>query len=514
MTTAAPLSQRPASDESLASASQPSVSAAGKSRNYGLLCLLLFVHLALFLVQLPTIYEFATFAVFDPGVTLRTDQLIAQGYTPTIDFGYPYGLLPLMLGRIFFALAGRTPAAYILFMFLAEAAILWGLWRLGRHWGWLIALFLLVALPHIVIPVYVNLTHPLEAALMLHALADLTKGRRARALAIATASLFVKPVMGYVLGFLVIVLVIVRLVKKRESFIAMFALLRPAAVTGSVCALLTLIRFGWLPACNALFPANGAQSYQALDFGFFGNGRTFWLPKLSTLAQFAKYYALTPAGFWVVCTVLIAIFGVLSLIKLAHASTPEHETLLIVAACHFIFLFTFFGWPGTWTYYSSLLIAGVALGLFVYRARPALIVAIMLLALAGNVERYQITTNAWRWMARSPATAGLWAFDSLRDEWTKARALAGTRRIFYLNNGCAELLYPNIDAPVSFFLSPGTQTPIELDRIRTQLKGANFVVTFNQSEVLDPWYWQEFAEERKSFVETWHGIYLTVHERR
>ena len=116
-------------------------------------------------------------------------------------------------------------------------------------------------------------------------------------------------------------------------------------------------------------------------------------------------------------------------------------------------------------------------------------------------------------MSRSADTAGLWAFGNMRDEWSTARRLAGARRIYYLNNGCAELLYPNMDAPASFFLEPGSQKPIELECIRAQLNQADVVVTFNQGEVLDPWHWQEFANERKAFVETWHGVYLTVHER-
>jgi hypothetical protein len=499
--TSVPLSQAFASEERVA-------------RNYGLLFLLLFTHVALFLLQLPTIYEFATFAVFDPGAALRADKLIVEGYLPLVDFGYPYGLLPLLLGRAFFAALGRTPAAYLAFMLVAEAAILWGLWRLARHWSWTIALFLLISLPHIVIPVYINLIHPLEAALMLHALADLTTGRRARALAIATASLFVKPVMAYVLGFLVIVLMMIRLAQKRERVSALCVSLLPAALTGIVCALLSAGRFGFWPTWNALFPGNGSHSYETLHFGLFGNGRRFWLPQLTTLAQFAKYYALTPAGFWIVCTLLIVVFGVLSLRKLWQAADTPHETMLIVAACHGIFLCTFFGWPGTWTYYSSLLIAGVALGLYVHGASRPLIAALVLLALLGHVERYQIATNAWRWMQRSPDTVGLWAFDNMRDEWKQARAIAGTRRILNLSNGCAELLFPNMDAPASFFLEPGLQKPIEIERLRRQLQQAEVVVTFNQGEVLDPWHWKEFADERNSFVDSWRGVYLTVHERR
>ncbi|MFN0110476.1 MAG: hypothetical protein ACKVZH_16600 [Blastocatellia bacterium] len=508
---------------------------------------LLFLHAATFLAQLPTIYEFANFVFFDPGVTLRTDKLLEQGYVPTVDFGYPYSLLPLILGRAFFALTSRTPAAYILFMFLAEAAVLIGLWRLAKNFGWLIAVFVLAAIPHAIIPVYVHLTHPLEAALIVHTIADLAVGRRARALAIATVCLFVKPAMAYVLGFLILALAILQLLRQHENLKSFFYFLRPAIITGAACLTISSAYFGLIPTISALIPTNGAQSYKALGFGFFANGKTFWLPKLGSATQFAQYYATTPAGFWIICTLLIAAFGLLSLWnsiqplcapsaffaplrlkKLCGVLFSSHsfvssscdfveeksETLIVIAVCHFTFLFTFFGWPGSWTYYSSLLVAGTALGLATFRVRPALILAMILIALAGNFERYQITANAWKWMKRSPESAGLWAFQNQRDEWNHARALAGDRRIFYFNNGCAELLYPNIDSPVSFFLSPDQQAPIEFDRIRQQLDQATIVVTFNQATVLDPWNWPEFAAQREKFEETWQGVYVTVHERK
>ncbi len=485
-----------------------------KPRHFWFLALLLMTHAATFLAQLPTIYEFANFIFFDPGVTLRTDKLLAQGYIPTVDFGYPYSLLPLIAGRAFFALAGRTPAAYLLFMFLTEAAILVGLWRLSKHSGWLIAAFVIAAMPHAIIPVYVHLTHPLEAALIVHTIADLAAGRRARALALATACLFVKPSMAYVLGFLIIVLAIVHLVRQRNDWKSFLTFLRPAIITGVMCVVISSAYFGLIPTISALIPINGAQSYKALGFGFFGNGRTFWLPKLGSTAQFAKYYSQTPAGFWIVCTLLIAVFGIISLLKLLNNSTEKHETVAIVAICHFVFLFTFFGWPGSWTYYSSLLVAGTALGLKTFRARPVLVAGLILIALAGNIERFQITTNAWKWMKRSPESAGLWAFQNQQEEWNHARALAGDRRLFYFNNGCAELLYPNIDSPISFFLSPDQQAPVEFDRIRQQLDQAAVVVTFNQAPVLDPWNWPEFAAQREKFEETWRGVYVTVHERK
>jgi len=484
-----------------------------QTRRWPALALLL-TFSAMFLAQLPVSYDFANFVFFDPGVSLRTDQLIAQGYVPTIDFGYPYGLLPLMIGRAFFALVGRTPAGYLLFMFLAEAAIVWGMWRLAARWNWLTICFLIAALPHAIIPVYVHLTHPLEAALIIHAIADIAVGKRNRALALATACLFIKPVMAYGLGLVLLVWMILRSVRRKKEWISFFLSLRPAVLTGIVCILTTSAYFGVAPLISTLLPLTGAKSYQALDFGLFGNGRTFWWPDLGSAAQYAKYYLLTPAGFWVLSTLLLAVFGIRSLFRVFRCSTAKHETMVAIAACHFFFLFVFFGWPGSWTYYSFLLVVGIGFALTLYRMHPALILTLILVALMGHTQTYKIAVNAWQWAQRSPETAGLWAHADQHKEWMQVRAIAGTREIFYLNNGCPEILFPNLRGPISFFLSPDSQTPKEFDHIRQQLEQAEVVVTFNQGPILDAWYWPEFAKQRAEFVDTWQGKYLTIHERK
>jgi hypothetical protein len=182
--------------------------------------------------------------------------------------------------------------------------------------------------------------------------------------------------------------------------------------------------------------------------------------------------------------------------------------------CHLFFLAIFFGWPGSWTYYSSLLVLGVGFGLTVYRARPALILALTLLALAGNFQTYKNLASTRLSAKRSAETAGLWAHADQTNEWEHARALAGKREIYYLNNGCPELLFPNVHGPVTFFLSPAMQTPTEFARIQQDLEKAEVVVTFNQGPILDPWHWDEFAKQRAGFVDTWQGKYLTVHERK
>ena len=46
------------------------------------------------IVRLPQNLYFGSFAFCDPGSNLTLRFLVAHGYRPAVDFGYPYGLLP------------------------------------------------------------------------------------------------------------------------------------------------------------------------------------------------------------------------------------------------------------------------------------------------------------------------------------------------------------------------------------------------------------------------------------
>src|SRR4051794_8582622 len=65
---------------------------------------------ALTLLQAPN-ELFFRYAFGDSGTSLTIADLVRRGYRPTIDFGYIYGLLPLLINRIGFTAAGATPGA-------------------------------------------------------------------------------------------------------------------------------------------------------------------------------------------------------------------------------------------------------------------------------------------------------------------------------------------------------------------------------------------------------------------
>ena len=44
--------------------------------------------------------RFTRFAYCDSGTDLTIQALLARGYRPTVDFGYIYGLLPLLINKL------------------------------------------------------------------------------------------------------------------------------------------------------------------------------------------------------------------------------------------------------------------------------------------------------------------------------------------------------------------------------------------------------------------------------
>jgi hypothetical protein len=303
----------------------------------------------------------------------------------------------------------------------------------------------------------------LEAALIIHALADLSSRLYARALALATTCIFIKPTMAYVLGLVIVILMIMHFRRQRTWGMAVVRQFIPATLVGLVCLISIVCYFGFTPLKNTLLPLTGRRSYEALDFGFFGNGRSFWLPETGTASAYVQHYLFTPAGFWLTCTILLGVCGIFSVRKLLQESSAWHETLLAIAVCHFFFIFVLFAWPGSWTYYSYLLVIGAGIGATIHGFRPIWIGLLILLAVLGHAQRYQYTVNAWKWSERTPETAGLWAHRDEREEWRRVRAIAERSEVFFLNNGCAELLFPR-RARAGQFLSLARRANAEGDR--------------------------------------------------
>ena len=211
---------------------------------------------------------FFRFAFGDSGAMLTIHDMVRRGYGPTIDFGYIYGLLPLLINRVWFAAFGATPQACWWATLVGNLVMVWGLARFAsaqRVGGAGVAL-LALAMPDLLRSSYDVLVQVLEPALLVHALAELAMGRRDRALALVSASAFVKPSMSYVFGLSLLIAIALTIDRKDRA--AWRRALVPAIVTGATLAVVLGAVYGVGLLVNTLIPTGGMAVYREGRLGF------------------------------------------------------------------------------------------------------------------------------------------------------------------------------------------------------------------------------------------------------
>ena len=85
------------------------------------------------IIGIPFSLNFGFWLFMDAGGNLTAQYLIGRGYRPTIDFGYHYGLLPLLIARSWFIAAGASPTACIVLIALCNLLIAWAFARLAQR---------------------------------------------------------------------------------------------------------------------------------------------------------------------------------------------------------------------------------------------------------------------------------------------------------------------------------------------------------------------------------------------
>ncbi|MEI8196537.1 MAG: hypothetical protein WCI73_11560, partial [Phycisphaerae bacterium] len=446
-----------------------------------------------------------------------------------------YGLLPLALGRWWFGLFGRTPLAYEWLTLVWGAIMVLGMVRLARAWDWnwwqtgLGILALPIALPTF----YLNQTHVIEAAILVHALAAQARGRRTTALALMTVCLFIKPSLAYVYGLLLVSLILLHFwiadpsvdlelpPSHKPWWRNAWTALWPAAAMGVLLAIGLGLMFGWQPLWQTLLPLHARASYRAANFGFFfGVGRAFWI------RPWPEYFT-TIAGFWLGATLVLAFAAVAAVVQdilglgrrakiwkvfpTAPIAGGRLESWLCLATLHLTFVFFLFAWKDSWVYYSYLPVLGIvtAVGWMVAakpgipparrRWWPCFVIAVFVaLAISGQWSRVAEAYWSWNW-PHTPQTAGLWTYRELAADFIAVRQATAGRQTFWLVNGDLDEMCPGIQTADSWFLSPALPLPREIADVRRRMAEAEVVVRFRELGDLDPWRWDDFAAERAAF---------------
>jgi hypothetical protein len=438
--------------------------------------------IAVSLLRLPDSLSFDNVALCDLGSNLTAQFLVAHGYRPTLDFGYAYGLLPVLLARLWFAAFGLNPIAYQALMVACGLAMAWALATITARLalGVVGIALMFIAVGVAIQATYPAFTHALEAVLLCFALAEQCQGRLRSALVLAALSVLTKPSMGYIYSLILIVLAAAEARKSKTGIVGFMRTVMPAAITFFAASMLVVLPFGADLLVRTLFPVSGAAAYHALNYGFFtGSGSAFWRqPGRSWVIYFVD-----ASGFWIAATIFLVCAAVWQIGRILRGlSSPNlrSEILITCAIVHVAFLILAFGNRWSWIYYSYVLVIGSVIAAELGGVARRIGILLCVLALLSWTDVVFWGRRLWRTTEPDAATAGLWASPLERAEWLGILSEARGRKAVMLDTaGAADLLFPGFEQPVTLFLFKGLMTPAEIQRKVAAISGADLVVVPN-----------------------------------
>ena len=468
--------------------------------------------LAINVARLPESMRFDRFAFCDHGANFTLQYLIGGGLRPAIDFAYPYGLLPALVGRIWFDVFGATPWSYQFAMLLADLLCAWAMAKILSQLkiGAVGLALAFITLGYAFQATYVNFAHAIEAVLLAHALAEQARGSRANALALTSAAVFAKPTMAYAYGLLLVVLI----ARDGLNFRRLVRQFAPAATVVTCLSILLALTYGPLTLARTVLPIEGAASYRALNFGLLGAARNLWDPK----GQPWIFYLIDVSGFWIISGIFLFVVALFRLSNRSEKALTIRQSELIVtcAILHLVFVTLFFGNQWSWIYYSYVLLVGVVIAIDLQPYHRRFGVVFCAIALLSLTDLAYWSHRWWRTTTPDNSTAGLWAPEDERSEWTRVLTTARDRKTVILDSrGAAELLFPGFENPVSLFLIGGLMRADDIQRKLQELSGAEIVVvpiTISAcSGVPDA---PEFRDALKRFELAWSGKHFDVFKLR
>jgi hypothetical protein len=469
--------------------------------------------------------SFDFWAFSDSGANLTVQNLLKQGFRPAVDFGYHYGLLPLLVGRLWFALLGSTPPACGLLMTSATLLTCFALARfaVSLRLGLPSLTLLFLALP-IATQTGGNLAHFLEAALISNALADQAAKNHERSLALAGAAAFAKPSMAYLYGGMLLLLIGWHLrIAGGLTVRALWRAVRPTFITVFVIGALLVSVYGAEPLLKTIVPVQGMRAYAALNYGFLREGRNLWHPPGARIG----YYAGSVAGFWLVGTLWLTVCGVGAARRLWRDSSngeghAADEMIVCCALLHTSFMVFFFGNAFSWIYYCYVLVMGVAATVALGGLSKYVVLMLAMMSVLGQKASF-VGNHRLRSTGEAGAeTAYLWATAPERLEWQQVLRLLGDRciadgqAVVLDEQGGVELLYPRFATPTTLYLFPGLATRDEVARKLNQLSEASVVVVPSMEPLYQDFlrWWPQFSSALEPFQPVMKGTFFTVYRRK
>lgn len=429
------------------------------------------------ILGIPGQLSFSAYGFEDPGADLTSYHLIRHGWVPYDEFGYIYGLIPLIIGDAWYRVFGLGPwasAALDWAGMISVAAILTISACSVKRKAWAMHLFLALAIPILMQRRSANSAKVFEALLMSLSFYYLIKERRGSALTAMTACVFAK---SGVPASLVAVLGMLILAREWKKPLALVRTIGPAVGLSIALFAICLVRFGLSATVNSIIPADGAKIYAANHFGFFhGIGRNFWNPPGVRLG----YYIGTVAGFWLAGTVVLLGGGLAALRRLAlgrSAHRGTDECIVLCALGHAVFVTFAFGNAWSWAHYLPVLFFGLTAVARAERWTWIIAPVLALIALPGDCLHIKREIEAWKRTSAGPTTYHLFADRVEAGDWNEIlNRTKGKRTVLLATSDGVTLFEPRLEPPAAFYLDPSELKPREIREKLKQLRTAEAVV--------------------------------------
>ena len=356
----------------------------------------------------------------------------------------------------------------------------WGLARFAayRRVGSLGVILIALAVPDLMLVTYISVVQVLEQTLLIHALAEQARGRRATSLALLTVCTFVKPSLAFVQGLAVVIALVAA--NRRAGPAAWARAFAPALFTWALLAAILSVAFGPVPLVKTYLPVTGMAVYRLGKFGFFsGIGRDFWLLPHASFRDYFRY----ELGFWMLSSAFLVFGALVGMRRLVRGDASEEgriasEIIVTCAAVHSAFVLFLFGHRETWLYSFPMLILGLAALAPLSRPNRSVLWLLAFLLLINDRSKAIEVLRHYRTDAPSTITQNLWADWAERAEWEHALKLTQGQQpvLLALCEGGA-LLFPGFEPPIVGYLTPGNTLPGEVSRKAAQLGQAPMIIS-------------------------------------
>ena len=425
----------------------------------------------------------------DYGAAFKANELISDGYSPTVDFAYLYGLLPLVVSKVWFAIFGKNYQAVFLgvaicYLFSVTALAKIALSANLRYLG---IIFIGISLPFYIFGNSPHFTYALEPIFILWAAVEHLLQKRGRTLVFLVFGYFTKPSISLVYAFIVLGTYARDFLKNRITIKQIFREISPAFLTLTFLLISLGIIFGVAPLVGTLLlaPIQGAEFYKAANISLLTSDFLYF-------PGVRLGYYIGNAGFWIISTIYLFASVIFLLYKNFILKEDGYQSnitdvIFSIAILHLIFSLS------TPNRYPYILIVGVALldsknikalNIQIKSLLAFLSVFLILGYYPGLSDIYK------SWLEFNPSTSmvSLSSSSELKNEFSEILNYCQKKNVFILGTsvGGIDVFFPECNSPDAWWILKGVYNQTEIERINNQISRSDLLVIPKRYKGLAP----------------------------